>query len=391
MSIQVLIKNGMILQSNGTFIKGHVGIDRGIIAALYYGDILPEDENVRQIDAEGLMVCPGFIDTHIHGGNGFDFSYETGEWEKLEEYLSSSGVTSILAAICSRPPEETLRLVDRAVMLAKKNESSNVEIAGIHMEGPYLNKNKNGVHQIENIRPAEKEEINRILGHADGLIKIWTLAPDIKENMAAIETLVSAGISVSIAHTEAGYETAMKAFSLGMNRVTHTFNTMPLLHQRYEGIVTAAWQHGAFMELISDGWLVSPTIAKMFIAATDPGKLVLVSDNNEFSGFPDGSYFQDNCRITISNGRMTNEDGALVGSVISLNQCAYNLTHWGFSAGTALKMAAENPARSIGIFDRKGSIASGKDADIVLLDGQFAPAMTIKGGRIVYCRGSYVH
>jgi N-acetylglucosamine-6-phosphate deacetylase len=213
---------------------------------------------------------------------------------------------------------------------------------------------------------------------------VLTLAPDIKENMALIETLTDAGVSVSIAHTEAGYDTAMSAFSAGANRVTHTFNTIPEINHRYEGIITAAWQHGVFMELIADGMHVSPTICKMFIAATDHDKIVLVSDNCEFSGLPDGTYTQDGHSVIIADEQMKSDKGVLAGSLLTLNKCALNLTHWGFSAGTALKMASENPARSIGIFDRKGSITRGKDADIAIMDGQFNVMLTIKGGQIVY-------
>jgi N-acetylglucosamine-6-phosphate deacetylase len=202
--------------------------------------------------------------------------------------------------------------------------------------------------------------------------------------MAVVETLAAAGGSVSVAHTEADYDVAMTAFSAGANRVTHTFNAMPALNQRYKGIVTAAWQHGAFMELIADNHHVSPTIMKMFVSATNPDKIVLVSDNNECSGLPEGSYIVHNRRLLVADGCLKIKSGVLAGSIIGLNQCAYNITRCGFSAWAALKMASENPARSIGIFDRKGSIAVGKDADLVILDGQFNVLSTIKSGQIVY-------
>jgi N-acetylglucosamine-6-phosphate deacetylase len=240
------------------------------------------------------------------------------------------------------------------------------------------------MHQEKFIRPACKDEIKVILEKAGGLIKVWSLAPEIEENMAVIETLAAAGVSVSIAHTEADYETALAAFSAGADRVTHTFNAMPVLNQRYKGIVTAAWQHGAFMELIADGHHISPTIIKMFVSASDPGKIVLVSDNNECSGLPDGSYTVHNRQLTVAGGQLRTESGGLAGGVAGLNQCALTLTRCGIPAGTALKMASENPARAVGLFDRKGSIDVGKDADLAILDGQFEAMMTIKGGQIVY-------
>jgi len=382
--MQLIIKNGLVLQSNGTFLRGHIGIDQGRIAALWYGEIPPLYESPGQIDAESYLVCPGFVDTHIHGGMGFDFSYEKPGWEKLQERLSSNGITSILATISSLPPDRTLKFIDQAVAMAGENESSRVNIAGIHMEGPYLNKKKNGIHLEENIRPGDVEEVRRILGRAGGLVRLWTIAPEFEENIAVIKVLAAAGVSAAIAHTEADYDTAMAAFSAGANRVTHTFNTMPPISHRYTGIVTAAWQHGAYTELIADGYHVSPTIAKMFVAASDPGKVILVSDNNEFSGLPDGKYIQDNRGIIIAEQQMKTEFGVLAGSLITVNQAALNLTRWGFPAGAALRMASENPARAVGIFDRKGSITVGKDADLVILDGQFDVKKTIKGGKIVY-------
>jgi N-acetylglucosamine-6-phosphate deacetylase len=241
-----------------------------------------------------------------------------------------------------------------------------------------------GAHREEYIRPACIKEVGQILKQADGLIKVWALAPEIEENMAIIKTLTASGISVSIAHSGADYYTANAAYAAGANRLTHTFNGMPPINQRYEGIITAALQHGAFMEMIADGYHISPTIAKMFIAATDPGTIVLVSDNNEFAGLPDGIYDQNDRKLIVANGQIATESGGLAGSVASLNTCALNLTHWGYSAGAALKTVTENPARSIGVFHRKGSIACGKDADIAILDGNFQAMMTIKAGRIVF-------
>ena len=382
--MQLLIKNGLILQGNGTFLKGHIGIDKGKIAALWYGGLPPLFTDAPSINAESYLVSPGLIDTHMHGGVGFNFNSETAGWEKLEKRLSSAGVTSVLATGESRPPEEILAFIGRARSLAAKNDTNLVDIIGIHQEGPYLNKNKKGCHWEECIRPASKEEIAGILEAARGLIKVWTLAPEISENMAAIETIASAGVSVSIAHTEADYPAAMAAFSAGAGRVTHTFNAMPVINHRYEGIISAAWQHSAFMELIADTLHVSPTIMKMFISATDPGRIVLVSDNNELSGMADGEYNQNNHRYIIKNGQIRTADGSLSGSYSTLNRYALNLTRCGYSAAAALKTVTENPALSIGAFERKGSIALGKDADIVIFDGQFEAMLTIKGGRVVY-------
>ncbi|MDR0448679.1 MAG: N-acetylglucosamine-6-phosphate deacetylase [Treponema sp.] len=388
--MQLLIKNSLILQDNDTFRKGQLGIDQGKIAALWYDEPPSLTTGVELIDAEGCLLSSGFIDTHNHGGNGFGYDsgstgteYDTG-WGKLQEWLSGSGVTSILPTLESSPYQKMLNFIERNLALSEKNNSNSVEIVGVHLEGPYFNKSRKGMHQEQYIRPANKIEIKRILDKSAGLVKVWTLAPEIKENMSFIETLTAAGVSVSIGHTEADYDTAMKAFSAGANRVTHTFNTMPSLNQRYKGIITAAWQHGAIMELIADGRHVSPTIIKMFVSATDPGKVVLVSDNNVCSGLPEGSYMVHNRPLIVVRGCLETETGVLAGTNVGLNQCAFNLTRYGFSAGTALKMASENPARSIGIFDRKGSIAPGKDADLVILDNQFNVLLTIKGGRIVY-------
>jgi N-acetylglucosamine-6-phosphate deacetylase len=240
------------------------------------------------------------------------------------------------------------------------------------------------MHQEEFIRSASIEEAKLILERTGSFLKVISVAPEISENMAVIETFAAAGVSVSVAHTEADYDTALNAFSAGANRVTHTFNAMPALNQRYQGIITAAWQHGAFMELIADNHHVSPTIMKMFVSATDPDKIVLVSDNNECSGLPEGSYTVHGRHLIVTEGQLKGESGVLAGSIVGLNQCAHNITRCGFSAWAALKMASENPARSIGIFDRKGSITEGKDADLVMLDGQFNVLATIKSGRIVY-------
>ena len=402
--MQLIIKNGRILQNNGSFLKGSIGIDQGKIAALWYGAVPELKSGIPSIDAENYLVSPGLLDTHIHGGLGFTLAggqegkqedCHEGSWEKLEERLSSIGVTSILATCESLPAEKTLAFIARTLALAKKTDK--VDIIGIHLEGPYLNKNKKGCHWEEFIRIADKNEIAQLLeragdnvadGSAGGptgnFIKVWTLAPEFSENMAAIETIASAGVSVSIAHTEADYPTAKAAFQAGANRITHTFNAMPAINHRYEGLISAAWQHGAFMELIADGLHVSPTIMKMFLSATDGGKIVLVSDNNELSGMDEGEYLQYGHKLLIKNSEIRLPEGNLAGSYGTLNRYAHNLTLCGISAGAALKTVSENPARSAGVFDRKGSIAPGKDADLVILDEQFNVRFTIKSGKLVF-------
>jgi N-acetylglucosamine-6-phosphate deacetylase len=382
--VQLLVKNGLILQSNGLFLKGHIGVEKGKIAALWYGEIPPLCETEGELDAEGFMVCPGLIDTHNHGGNGFGYTGDETEWEKIQDRLSRAGVTAILPTLESSTFDETLGFIGRIQALMKKNNSNRVDILGIHLEGPYLNKDKKGMHQEQFIRPASGEEIGLILEKAGGIIRVWSLAPEIRENMDVIKTLAAAGVSVSVAHTEAGYNTALDAFAAGATRVTHMFNAMTALHRRYQGILTAAWQHGAFMELIADGHHVSPTIIKMFAAASDPGRIVLVTDNNECSGLPEGSYTIHGRPLIIEGGKLICESGILAGSVAGLNQCAFTVMSCGFSPGTALKMASENPALAVGVFDRKGSIAVGKDADFAVLNGQFEAAATVKAGRIVY-------
>jgi N-acetylglucosamine-6-phosphate deacetylase len=254
-----------------------VGLTKFLITNKKRG-ILTEDEAaaVFSIDWEDKRAYVGSLVAATTGAS-------------IEQRLSSSGVTSVLATWESSTLEDTFRFIDRVKSIANNNAANNVEIADIHLEGPYLNKAKKGMHQEEFLRPASVEEVRLILEKTGSFLKVISIAPETSENMAVIETLAAAGVSVSVAHTEADYDTALAVFSAGASRVTHTFNAMPALNQRYKGIITAAWQYGAFMELIADNHHVSPTIMKMFVSAADPGKIVLVSDNNECSGLHEGS------------------------------------------------------------------------------------------------------
>ena len=382
--MQLIIKNALIPQNRSSFKKGHIVVDQGKIKKIWYSDNIPKCECEKMVNAEGFIINSGFIDTHNHGGNGYGYNCEDNELEKIEQRLISAGITSVLATWESSTFDETLKFIKRIQKYKENKVLKNTEIIGIHLEGPYFNNEKKGMHQEMFIRKASIVEVDLVLKEYGELIKVWSLAPEIEENMSVIDIMAKNGVSVAIAHTNADYYTAMEAFSRGANRVTHVFNAMPALNQRYHGVVTAAWEHGAFMELIADNHHVSPTVMKMFISASDSEKIILVSDNNECSGLKDGSYNVHNRKLFVINGRLELESGLLAGGIIGLNQCARNVMNCGFSAWNALKMASENPARAIGVFDRKGSIAAGKDADLVILDEQLNVKMTIKAGRIVY-------
>lgn len=333
------------------------------------------------IDAEGAYVSPGLIDVHIHGYKGIDVSDDDPEAIRMmARYLVENGVTAFLPTTLT-VPWETLESVCRHIRaLSAESRSADfpgAEIMGLHMEGPFVNPKYKGAQNADYILDPDAE---RILPYAD-VIRILTLAPEMPGGFECIRTLKqNTGIALSMGHTAASFDQAMEAIGLGITRATHLFNAMTQLVHREPGVVGASLSSDVYTELIADTFHVSSGIFPLIVRAKGQ-RLVLITDALRSAGMPDGEYENGGQKFILKGIECRLTDGTIAGSVLRLNQAVKNLRDYGnIPMYAAVRAASLNAAESAGLAERKGSLAPGKDADIVLMDRDCSVIKTIIRG-----------
>lgn len=316
---------------------------------------------------QGLIV-PGFIDCHIHGGDGADFmdADDAGN-ARILAFHARHGTTALAATTLSASPRD-LRQAVAAIARASRAEPGGAEICAIHLEGPYINVERAGAQDRSSIRPPDNQEVETLLTAAPELRWIITLAPELSGARALIEHF-RGRVKLAIGHTAADYRIAMEALQWGASHFTHLFNAMSGLHHRAPGAVGAAMvSPEATVELIADGLHVD--FAVLHIAARMmPDRVALVSDAIRACGRPDGIYKLYNHDVTVAGWAARLADGTLAGSLLTMSAAVRNMVEQaGIPIASVVPLATEVPARILGIADRKGRLARGYDADLVLLD-----------------------
>ena len=379
----ITIVNGQLV-TPFEVMPGTVVIEDGII--IYAG---PHDKAPKRgpiWDAKGAYVTPGLIDIHVHGGGGGDVMDGTLEsLETMSKTFSKYGTTAFLPATVTASHLELLQCV-AAVKQAAEHGTGGAQVVGIHLEGPFINDSKKGAQNPEHIRTASLDELKEIWQEAGSLLRLVTLAPETEGALKAIQLLRSWGVTVSIGHSDASYEKVMEAQRWGASHICHTFNGMRGLHHRDPGVVGAALTCDDFsIELICDGIHVHPAAMKLALRAKGVHQLVLVTDTIRAMGLAEGRYVFGGLEIEVSGGAARLMTGALAGSTLSMAKAVRNAMKWlGVSICDAIRMASLNPARTINLEHRKGSLVVGKDGDLAIFDGDINTIATIVGGRVVY-------
>ncbi len=368
----MIIRGGKVFLSEGGFHEGDVYIENGKITEQAEGEV---------IDASGLYVIPGLTDIHFHACMGVDFSDgEESSLQIMADYELSQGVTQVCPASMTLP-EETL---NKAFTAAKNhsNETGSV-LVGINMEGPFLSYAKKGAQNPAYIHRADADMFHRLQTAAGGLIKLCDIAPEMDGALECIEQIKD-DTAVSIAHSAADYETAEKAIQAGARHITHLYNGMTGYTHRQPGIIGAACDHDHVMvELICDGIHVHPSAVRTTFKMFGDDRICIISDSLAATGLGDGQYMLGGQEIFVNGKRATLADGTLAGSVSSLMGCMRTVVkEMGIPLASAVKCAAVNPAKAIGIYDRYGSLDIGKEANIVLLDEDLNIVKIIYKGRV---------
>ena len=328
------------------------------------------------IDAENNFVSPGFINIHIHGAAGVDtMDGELSALKKLAEFLPSTGVTSFLPTTMTMPLEKIYRALEN--IRAGKNFTHGAKILGAHLEGPFISKKFNGAQAQESIIRADFELIKNF----SDVIKIITVAPE-EIDFDFIDRCREKNIIVSIGHSAATYEEALVALERGANHITHLFNAQTPLHHRKPGVVGAALDSNAVVELIADNVHVHPAAQRILAKVKPRGQIILITDSIRACGLGDGFSELGGQKVFVSGNRATLVDGTLGGSVTPMNLVVKNFVeNTGFEIPAAVELVTKNPARELGIYNRLGSLEVGKAADIIVFDNDFNIKLAIVRGK----------
>ena len=341
------------------------------------------------IDASGLIVLPGFVDMHVHGGGGADFMQGTAEAvRQVARTHARFGTTGMLATTMTASREDTDAAVAaaRAVMEAGRGEDE-ARILGVHLEGPYICAAKRGAQPLAFVRPPDADELMHWITLSGRTIRQITLAPELPGAEYVIRVARDAGIIVSLGHTDAKAADVLEAIGWGATQATHTFNAMRGLHHREPGTVGAALtQTEIVCEIIADGVHLDPMIVKLIVAAKGASGAVLITDAIEGAAMPDGEYTLGGQPVFVKDGTAAFADGTLAGSVLTMNRAFINVMRFaGTGACEAARLSSGNAARQLGMEGHGGEIAPGKAGDIVILHPDTGEvAWTLVGGRVAW-------
>ena len=356
----MIIKGGKVFQEDGSFLEQALYInDHRLVDKAEYQD----DEKV--IDAEGLLVLPGLVDIHSHGAAGEDFSDGNPEGlKKILQYEKRCGITSYCPTSMTFP-KERLRQIFASIKGAQTEDGATV--VGINMEGPFLDPAKKGAHVEKWIAAPDVAFVRELNQDADGLVRLVTLAP----NMDGAEEFIKEmheEVCISLGHTAADYDCASRAMKLGAHHVTHLYNAMQPFGHRAPGLIGAAMDDPECMvELICDGYHIHPSAIRAAFRLFGPERVILISDSMRATGMENGTYELGGQEVTVKDRKAVLKDGTLAGSATNLYGCMCKAVEFGIPLEQAIMAVTANPARSIGIFDRVGSIRIGKQADLLLV------------------------
>ena len=361
-------------------VNGQVYLDRSFRPAtlcMEQGKLLvleagcPTEDGVV-FDAAGLRVVPGFIDTHTHGAVGVDVNGATAEdLEKISCFMASKGTTAWQCSILTDTQEQT----EWCIQQFKRHETmeqNGADLVGIHLEGPFLAKEYKGAMPEHLLKKNDIPLVRHYQELAGGKINYITISPELEGVQDMIPTLRELGIVVGIGHSGATYDQAMSAIALGATVGTHVGNAMRLFHQHEPAIFGAIMESDAYCETICDGRHLVPGSVRMYCKAKGLDRIVAITDSIMAAGLPDGDYHLGVNEVVVENGdAKLKSNGTRAGSTLTQDVALRNMLKWlPYSLEEILPTLSENPAKEMGLWARKGSIETGKDADLVLLDGE---------------------
>lgn len=330
------------------------------------------------INLEGYYIIPGLTDIHFHGALGYDLcDCDTQGLKKIQNYEASYGITQIVPATMSLDDK---RLEEIFTFVGRYESEGGSDFIGVHMEGPYISAKKIGAQNPNYVRKPDIEEFKKYMNLSNNKIKILSLAPETEGALKFIENLKD-DVNISLAHSDADYETADSAFKAGAGSVTHLFNAMNPIHHRKPGLIGAASDNeNVMVEIISDGVHIHPSIIRMVYKIFGDDRVILVSDSMRACGLDDGEYELGGQKVFVKGNKATLSDGTIAGSVTNLFNCLKFAYSIGIPIESLVRSAAVNSAKACGIYEKYGSIRTGKYANFIVIDRELdIKAVYIKG------------
>jgi N-acetylglucosamine-6-phosphate deacetylase len=379
------LAGGRIITPFRTLNDGVLIVEEGKISELGKSSdtVIPNDCKVYNI--KDMIVCPGFADLLIHGGAGHGFADKSEDSIGIiSRYLLEHGSTTVLGSLFAKPEKLLLEDLDRLANYIVTNPDSNIR--GIHMEGPFLNKQFKGAMNKSYLWEPSIEGWNKIWKASKGQIKIMTIAPELPGAEAVMQAAAKEGVVLSIGHSMATYDEVENAIDNGAAHVTHIFNAMMPFHHREPGIVLGSLLHNELkIELIADTLHVHPAVMELLLKLKGASGIILVSDSIRAGGMHEGEYEFADQKIFMKEKRAFLEDGTLAGSTLTLNVAVKNMVETaGAKITEAVRMASLNGVKVINLDHKKGILAVGKDADVVVMNNKYEVYMTIIGGKIAH-------
>jgi N-acetylglucosamine-6-phosphate deacetylase len=365
-----LVRNASLVLPDGVLDQGWLLVEDGRITGVAATTGQPEpvvSPETAVHDLAGRHVLPGFVDIHVHGGGGAAFSAGDADQALVAaRFHLGRGTTTIMASTVTGSMSELEHHIGELSGLVQDGI-----LAGIHLEGPFISKARCGAHDPGLLRAPARTDVSRLLRAGDGTVRMVTLAPELEGGLDAVRLLTESGVIAAVGHTDATYAQTREAIELGAPVGTHVFNAMRPVHHREPGPVTALLeQEQVLCEVVNDGLHVHPSVVSLMFAAAGAHRIALITDAMVAAGVGDGEYQLGALTVQVRDGEARLTDGdSLAGSTLTMDRALRNAVRLaGVPLADAAVSASLTPARALGIADRVGSLETGKQADLVVLD-----------------------